>query len=364
MKKILVAPLDWGLGHATRCIPIIRELLKRNCEVYLAGSGDSMKLLREEFPSLPYSLLPGYDPVYPDNGSMVWKMVLQVPKFIKVIKEEHRCIEEVIERNGIDILISDNRYGCWSAKIPSVFITHQTNIRMPNGLKWLSPVMRTFNSHLMRNFTVCWIPDVPGENSIAGDLILVDDPSLPIKYIGLLSRFGKKEGTQTGKYDVLCIFSGPEPQRSNLEKIVSKEVAESGLRYLIVRGIIDDVKHSRPAGSNQVDYLDSDNLQQVIEQSSCIISRSGYSTLMDLATLGKKAIFIPTPGQTEQEYLADRLMKAGIAYSTTQATFNLKMALQKSKGFRGFQLMDTRDLLKEAVNEILDSPAVLINKKN
>ncbi|MBA4053459.1 MAG: glycosyltransferase [Marivirga sp.] len=355
MKKVLVAPLDWGLGHATRCIPIIRELLKRNCDVYLAGSGDSLKLLLEEFPLLPSFSLPGYNPVYPTHGSMVWKMMLQLPKFSTVIKEEHRQIGQVVANNGIDILISDNRYGCWSRKIPTVFITHQTNIRLPNKFKWLTGMVRAINVKLIKRFSICWIPDVSGTQSLAGEMIFLNNSSIPVKHIGHLSRFVKENIKGIEKYDVTCVFSGPEPQRSALEKILREQLTGSGLRYLIVRGIIPDGKDSANSVANQIDFLNTEDLQTVLEQSSFVIARSGYSTLMDLARLGKKAIFIPTPGQTEQEYLADRLMKMGIAYSMTQDTFDLRRALEESKAFSGFQVKENDELLRDAMDEILDS---------
>jgi uncharacterized protein (TIGR00661 family) len=344
--------LDWGLGHATRCIPIIRELLSRNCDVFVAGSGDSLKLLNLEFPFLPSFVLPSYNPVYPSNGSMIWAMLLQVPKFSSVIRKEHRCIEELIERHGINILISDNRYGCWSKEIPAVFTTHQTNIQMPKKLKWLEGVVHTITMKLMSRFSVCWIPDIPGEKSMAGDMASSASLSIPVKHIGLLSRFTADQPKRNDTYDISCILSGPEPQRTVLEKIVQEQLVGSGLRYIIVRGVL-----SQDDGSNKqverVAFMNSEKLQAVIEQSTCVIARSGYSTIMDLARLGKKVIFIPTPGQTEQEYLADRMMKMRIAYYMKQNAFDLKIALEESKTFSGFPLMNTGELLTKAIDDIL-----------
>src|SRR5687767_2527158 len=138
MKNVLITPLDWGLGHATRCIPIIRELLNRGCRVFIGGSGASLLLLRSEFPSLTFFSLPGYHPVYSSNTNMVWTMAKQIPKFMRTIRQEHSEVEKFIERNNIDLVISDNRYGCWSKKISSVFITHQLNILMPSQIRWMT----------------------------------------------------------------------------------------------------------------------------------------------------------------------------------------------------------------------------------
>ena len=137
-RRILVAPLDWGLGHATRCIPIINALLKRNAEVIIAGSGSSAGLLKAEFPNLKHYSLPGYNPRYATNGNMVWAMAKQLPQFIKTIRQEYTAINELVQKEKIDVLISDNRYGCYSAQAKSIFISHQLNILMPVRFKWMN----------------------------------------------------------------------------------------------------------------------------------------------------------------------------------------------------------------------------------
>jgi uncharacterized protein (TIGR00661 family) len=354
MKKVLIAPLDWGLGHATRCIPIIRELLDRNCEVCIAGSGDALMLLKNEFPFLAFFSLPAYDPIYPSSGAMVWKMAAQLPKFASVIRREHRQVEHLIIENKIDVLISDNRYGCWSSRIPSVFITHQNKIIMPSAFNWLAGIVKRWNATLIERFSMCWIPDVPGKDNLTGDLSLVRTgiASSRVKCIGNLSRFTLAHVREI-KYDVVCVFSGPEPQRSMLEEIVLRQVRASGLRYFVVGGIISRKAYVKAPTAEYTDFLNSKDLQSVIEQSSCVIARSGYSTIMDLVRLGKKAIFIPTPGQTEQEYLAARLMKMRIAYAMNQDDFDLKKAWDESKTYTGFHAVDQGELLTGALDEIL-----------
>jgi len=354
MKKVLIAPLDWGLGHATRCIPIIEELLKRNCDVCVAGSGDSLVLLKNEFPFLTFFTLPPYDPVYPSSGSMVWKMLRQLPKFVSVIKKEHSTIEHLILENKINLVISDNRYGCWSARIPTVFITHQRNILMPKGFGWLAGLVRLVSEKMIKRFSFCWIPDLPDGHSLAGKLMSFrkKGESKRVKYIGHLSRF-RATRAQVVKYDVACIFSGPEPQRSILEKIVVEQVQRSGLKYFVVRGLLSSANSMSPK-ANHVDFLNSEGLQSVIEQSTYIIARSGYSTVMDLSKLGKKVIFIPTPGQTEQEYLAERLMKMKIAFAMPQHKFDLETAWEESKSYTGFHSIPKHArLLEEALDQIL-----------
>lgn len=334
MKRILVTPLDWGLGHATRCIPIIRELLKRKCVVCIAGNGDSLSLLKNEFPQLAFFVLPGYQPVYPSGRSMVWRMLTQIPKFVKIIKGEHLQVESIIEKNKIELIISDNRYGCWSAKIPSVLITHQLNILMPKGYGGLAGTIGVINRKLINKFSRCWIPDYADPKmSLSGELSSYNKDLLGnVVHIGPLSRFNSP-ADHVYKYDVVCILSGPEPQRSIFENKVIGQLRTSGLRYFVARGIFSQEHSDFP---NEVLFLNSEALQNVITQSSLVIARSGYSTIMDLAALGKKGIVVPTPGQTEQEYLAYRWNKRAVLYSMAQDNFNLNIALKESNRYTGF----------------------------
>jgi uncharacterized protein (TIGR00661 family) len=351
MKNILITPLDWGLGHATRCIPIIRELLKRDCKVFIGGSGPSLILLRDEFPSLAFFSLPGYHPVYPSGKNMGGAMAKQLPKFIRTIRAEHNEVQKLIDTHKIDFVISDNRYGCWSKKIPSVFITHQLNILMPPSLRWMSYFVGVVNKRLLKKFSACWIPDFPDEeNGLSGLLGHSEESWHNIKYIGPLSRFSSEGGVGI-KYDLTCILSGPEPQRTMLEKSIKEQVKNLSLRFLMIRGI----PSARGKTEDEVDFLNSEALQTVILQSSIIIARSGYSMVMDLATLGKKAIFIPTPGQTEQEYLASRWQKKGVAYSMPQDAIDLQYALRRSENYAGFQKVSNEgnELLASALNFFL-----------
>jgi uncharacterized protein (TIGR00661 family) len=349
-KKVLVAPLDWGLGHATRCIAVINELLNYPWEVLLAGSGDSLELLKKEFPSLKYYTLPGYNPRYPVTGSMIRKMALQLPSFISIIRQEHKIMNDIVLRNNIDIVISDNRYGCWSSKAISIFITHQSNILMPQRFGWLARIVRLLNERALQKFTQCWIPDYP-EGKMAGKLISFGkiNPAIRVVYVGSLSRFKRSQCVEK-KYDVVAVCSGPEPQRTLLENLVTEQLKHSHLSYLIVRGVDSKTEDVNP---NIVNFLTSEHLQTLLQSADIIVARSGYSTIMDLSALGKKAIFIPTPGQTEQEYLAKKLKSDGVAFYMDQKYFDLKVALEQSKSYSGFNILAENTLLKKAVEELL-----------
>ncbi|HYG20052.1 MAG TPA: glycosyltransferase [Ohtaekwangia sp.] len=356
MKRVLVAPLDWGLGHATRCIPVIRALLERHCEVYIASAGNAIALLRHEFPTLHFFELPAYNPRYPRTGAMAFKMIVQIPKFWDTIRREHQVLESIVRQHQIALVISDNRYGCWSDAVPSIFITHQSNILMPKRFGVFAGLVRRANEKMTRKFSVCWIPDLPGEHSLAGALAALakNRKVLRHRYVGLLSRFKRGSGTTT-RYDLLCIFSGPEPQRTLLENIVVRQMQQTKLRVVIVRGL--------PAGQNHppletvaevVEFATTDQLQLLIDASSVVLARSGFSTVMDLAQLGKKAIFIPTPGQTEQEYLAERLSRLTLALCVKQENFDLKKAWESSKTCPGFgDWHQQEDMLTEAIDEAL-----------
>lgn len=355
MKRVLVAPLDWGLGHATRCIPIIRRLIELECEVLIAGSGDSLLLLKAEFPLLQTYNLPAYNPVYPHNGSMVLMMVMQLPKFALTIRREHKAITKIVHREIIDVIISDNRYGCWSAEIPSVFITHQSNVLMPKRFGWLQGIVRKVNLYFMKKFSRCWVPDFSGPGNLAGELITFGKihTSLKIDYIGPLSRF-KPSGVVKKMYDAVAIFSGPEPQRTMLENTLMPQLKISGLKYFVVRGLLSSKEGT--VNNNVADFLRADDLLQIIESSEVVIARSGYSTVMDMAALGKKAIFIPTPGQTEQEYLAQQLMDKGIAFYMKQDRLDLTIAMEEAKKYSGFRASHGENhALETAMNKILKS---------
>jgi uncharacterized protein (TIGR00661 family) len=344
MKRVLVAPLDWGLGHATRCIPIIRFLLQSGCEVILGGSGASLALLKAEFPELKTEELPGYKPTYPAFGSMMVNLALQAPRFLRTVLKENSATEKLVGKHGINLVISDNRYGCYSRKVPSVFITHQLNLIAPAGWGWLAASANYITHNFIRRFSACWVPDLPG-SVLSGKLSRTSNQL--IKFIGPLSRL--RACPQTHAYDLLAVISGPEPQRTLFEQAVTREIIKSGKKALLVRGIMGTARNTIADGVEAVDHLNSDRLSEAMAASKMVLSRSGYSTIMDLARLGKKAIFVPTPGQTEQEYLAHRFKELQVAYCVEQKSFNLDEALHEAEKYTGFQnYFNHDDRLKQA----------------
>lgn len=349
-KSVIVAPLDWGLGHATRCVPVIRELVRRGCSVSIATSGSALVLLRSEFPSLQSFELPSYRVKYSIRLPFMANVLRQLPKFLKAIRDERSAIQKIVEDNNIDIIMSDNRYGCRSEKIPSIFICHQIHIIMPLWLKWLQPIVNYFNHRWIKKFDSNWIPDFK-EEGLAGRL---SHPGLfNSRYVGVLSRFNPEKKSGAG-FELAVILSGPEPQRTTLENLVIDQLRHLTVKTIIVRGLPDATTLPALPNIAIVNHLSSEKLQSVIANSSVILARSGYSTIMDLSCFGKSAIFIPTPGQTEQEYLGRVLMEKGIAFCQKQEQFNLGRALVEVQSYKGLACEGgPNKMLAEAIQELL-----------
>ena len=328
-KRILVAPLDWGIGHSTRCIPVIKALISNNYEVILSADSRPLHLLSTEFPKLEMIRFEGYNIKYSKYLPMILSMILQIPKILWNIKKENATLEDIIKEYTIDGVISDNRFGLYSKKVPCVFITHQLEIQTPS----FNESIRNFNYKYINKFDACWVMDDEKIN-LAGNLSKPKFLPNNTHYIGIQSRFEKQEIKK--KYDFLAIVSGPEPQRTILEKGLIKALKNRNEKSLIVLGK-PELNTSNQIGSLTIkSHLDAKDLNTAISQSELIICRSGYSTVMDLAKLGKKAIFIPTPGQTEQEYIAHNFKDLGICYTQKQSDFNFEIAIEESKNYTGF----------------------------
>ncbi|MBN8673889.1 MAG: glycosyl transferase family 28 [Chitinophagales bacterium] len=356
--RILVAPLDWGLGHATRCIPIIRELLALDCGVWLAGEAAQEVLLREEFPGLPFLQLEGYRARYAASAAgLLWQMLLQAPRFLQIIKNEHAWLKKMVAEYHFDAVISDNRFGLYHKKIPTVFITHQLAIKSPLG-KWSERLIQKRNYSYINRFAECWIPDEE-KNGLAGILSHPGTmPGIPAKYIGSLSRFNYyvEENKENNKH-LLFILSGPEPQRSLLEDKIVHEIAHYNGTATIVRGLPSE-KSLLPS-TNMIrfyNHLPAEELEKEINKAAYVISRSGYSTIMDMAALQKKTILIPTPGQTEQEYLAEYLTEKKMALCISQKNFSLLPAIAKATSFSYQPFpVNTSDALKKTISSFIQS---------
>jgi len=354
MKKVLLCPLDWGIGHATRCVPIIQKLHEAGLEVIIAADNRPYDFLRKEFPGLQILRFPGKKVSYPKGSGMVRKMILSGPAFLMSFRKEHRKLVEIVEKTGADIVISDNRYGCWHPVKPSVFITHQLEIQVPSSLGLLQLLLRNVIHSYIRHYRECWVPDFELHRGIAGNLSHPASMLPNIYYIGILSRFSSKiqeiEDADIPVYHLMGMLSGPESQRTILEEKIVSQLRKLNLQAVIVRGVTEsDESYVIDGHIHVFSHLETSVMQQFMKKSAMIVARSGYSTIMDVVTLGKPAIFIPTPGQTEQEYLARYLMDKKIFFSMPQKSFDLIYALELSKNFPGMVIRNDYKELSERI---------------
>ena len=370
-SRVLVAPLNWGLGHATRCVPIIRGLLAEGHKVVIAADGYPLKFLRQEFPHLEWVEFEGLKVRYADGQSQVGAMLRQLPSFLRGIWREHKELKRIVEAYDIDMVVSDNRFGLWCRDAYSVYVTHQLMVKMPRGLKWMEWAVWRLHRWFIKHYDECWVPDVEGEDNLSGDLSHKYPLLNNTRFIGVLSRFSAEKVEWEAvrveaealdlkeRYDVVAVLSGPEPHRTNLERQITDyrlQIADSSQRstvnsqlaltpsgqalvplkqgdnkivdvqfsflilspkaqrpsvphfsLLIVQGLPEDdlrlAEHKD--GVDYIPHLPTGLLQWYMQEAKEIVCRSGYSSIMDLCTIGRKAHLIPTPGQTEQIYLAE-----------------------------------------------------------
>jgi len=316
-KKVLVAVLNWGLGHATRCIPIIRHLQSQNTNVFLASD---------------------------------FNFAFLFPKMFAAISKEKKVIEKLVREHQIDLIISDNRFGCRHDSTYNIFMTHQLNIPIPMPI--VKQIGNWYNHQQIKKFNECWIPDFEGQPNLAGKLSHRHNIK-NTKYIGALSRMQPQQ--KEIKRKAIVILSGPEPQRTYLEEKIIQQAKALPFQFLIVKGQTEQQEDFFIEKNIEViSFLTSKDLEKAIAESELVISRSGYTTLMDLIFLGKKAILIPTPGQTEQEYLANHFHQQKIFFSQNQKELNLKNAFSAVRNFKNFEKDDfAKNNFKQFVNELL-----------
>ena len=331
--RVLVAPLDWGLGHATRCIPIIFKLVEQNCEVIIAAEGAGKILLQKEFPGLTFIDLKGYRVFYSRNKFwMPAKLLFQFPKLIYRIYAERRWLKKTVDDYKIDAVVSDNRLGLSHKNIPCAYITHQLLIK--TGNRFTERIAQKIHYRFINKYSVCWVPDAAGKINLAGELshpaVL---PNVPVKYLGPLSRFEKRD--LAFKYDLCIILSGPEPQRTIFEEIIQSGLKDFDGNAVLIRGLPGEsvvTKHDNPA----LEIKNHLAAHRIKPGSSAIKNNHKplwlyYCNGSDRAE--KKAILVPTPGQTEQEYLAGYLQQQKLFFCAAQKGFLLQDILKKAAVF-------------------------------
>jgi uncharacterized protein (TIGR00661 family) len=333
IHRVLIAPLDWGLGHATRCIPIIRSFQHLQKEVLIAADGPIATLLHEEFPDIRIIPLPGYQIQYAKTSAgLFWKLLLQIPKTLRSIRNENEWLQHIIQEEKIDLVVSDNRYGLYSSQIPCVFMTHQLTIKVPN--KFLEQLLQKINYHFINRFSCCWVPDAEGEKNVAGILSHPKTlPNIPVNYMGIITRMTPTLNAIDG-YQYCFLLSGPEPQRTLLENQIVSILPQLSGSIIIVRGLPGNSNSiTVPENIKVLNHVSTDQLAGILSSSELIICRSGYTSVMEIIGLHKKALLIPTPGQTEQLYLADKLQEDHRFSKAEQTGLNLLQAIKAAKEF-------------------------------
>jgi len=358
-KTILIAPLDWGLGHAARCVPIVSALQSYRIQVMIAADSAVKTMLKQEFPDVQFIHLPGYKITYSKNKKWFhFNLLLQFPRIITRIIQEHFWLKKVVKRYAIDAVISDNRFGLYHAAIPSVYITHQ--LRIKTGNFYSENIAAKIHGWFIKKYSQCWVPDFAGAVNIAG--ALSHPATLPqhVKYIGCLSRFKKAVTTQKD-IDLLIILSGPEPQRTIFENMLLQQLPGYEGNVFFVRGLPGEegpaLQHLEASNKKVVFYnhLTARALNKAMDAAHLVLSRSGYTTIMDLLKIQQKAVLVPTPGQAEQEYLASFLSQQQIFCTASQEGFLLKDVIGRANNF-AFKFPDNdMDLYKTIIHQFVET---------
>ena len=314
--KILIAPLNWGLGHATRCIPLIRQYIAQGDDVVLGGDGESIMLLRRTFPNLRFLDLPSLNLCYAHNTQQRGFYIRALLTLIRFTIADHYYLRQRLAIEHFDLVISDNRFGFFSRATRCVYITHQLYVRLPKRLVCFEPIARALHACIYKRYHEVWVPDYADHNNnLAGKLAHGYRFDRKAKYIGPLSRFTTSiahlsDSRSDIQYPVIAILSGLEPHRTLFEQELIKRFRDSRVPVLIIRGKVSGPMTTTHIGAvTMVPYMHDNQLLPLMQQAQKIIVRSGYSTIMDLSVLNllAKAEFHPTPGQSEQEYLAYKL---------------------------------------------------------
>ena len=382
--KILVAPLDWGLGHATRCVPIVKEFLRQGAEVELAVVKSNAGFFREVFPELRQRVAPGYNVVYPKYGfNMALWLLKNSAHLNAVMRYEKRYAEEMVERHGYDVLFSDNRFAFFSKKAYSVYMTHQRRIAFPPALAAFEGVGIRWHRARMKNFDEVWVPDVETAPGYAGALSHL--PALrgerisfgvggapAVRFVGPLSRFdapcsgaSRVAGSlNAGKYRVVAVISGVEPARTQFENRLRDILRDVPGEHLMILGKPQAPRRHWTEGNIEfVTHLPTGDFARAVRDADWVISRGGYSTVMDMAYLGAKCIFVPTPGQYEQVVLARDLATAGYAVNIPANRLSVESLLDAFKGNVVLPRPQQAGVLENAVKDLFSRVGDKISRR-
>jgi len=359
IRNILICPLEWGLGHAGRMIPLARRLQARNYNVITGAGKDHQALFRKEVPGLTYIDFPGFRPGYSRYLPQYICLLMKTPVLFYHIVAEHVKLKRIIRDFKIDLVISDNRFGLWSRRVKSVYVTHLPVIPLPDNLRFLEWTGILFHRFFIKKYSLCFIPDLPGDHNLSGRLTHQVKLEANTRFIGILSRFSEMPIVDDKKFRFphnTVIMSGPEPQRGILRKKLADILEHMELPTVILEGKpgTPDVT-SRSGNIISFNHLPSDEMRDIITGSTSIITRPGYTSVMELISLNCSAMLVPTPGQTEQEYLARYLSAKGWFSFVSQKRLDKSITLPTVKATWTSEIIDeSRELLEKALDELLN----------
>jgi predicted glycosyltransferase len=359
--NILICPLEWGLGHAARMIPLARKLREMNHNVIIGSGEEHLSLFRKELPGLLLINFPGFKPGYSRFLPQYLSLLFKTPLLLYHIFAEHYKLKKILAENSVDIIISDNRFGLWNTSVTSVYVSHMPLIPFPEPFKFLESIGVALHKKIIKKYSFCYIPDLPGDLNLSGRLshgIKLPDN---VRFIGILSRFinSDRQQNETPKKSehITVILSGPQPQREILRQKLIPLLKDIQTQTIIFEG--------KPYKSGDIvrygnisfySHLPAPKMKEIIESSRNIIARSGYTTIMEMVSLKCNALIIPTPGQTEQEYLAKYLSEKGWFSTITQGELKDRISFRPYKPIPHGEInSQSRILLEEALKELLEN---------
>ncbi len=355
--RVFYAVLNMGLGHATRSLPVIREFLRRGWEVVLGSNGRALEFLKREFPGIPFVVTPEYGIKYSKSNWLLPLLLWQIPRFLRGVRNENQFCAFVVKNYQPNLIVSDHCYGMYHPRVPSFFISHQIYFAMPRGFEMFSPLPSRFNLFFHRKYNKVIIPDYQSDEGglLSGKLSRLPVRQEPYTYVGLLSSIAQKNAP--ADIDFLVSISGPEPQRTLLEIRLREQIHSLPGKKLMVLGKSESVESFQDREVTIFSHVTRKEMGQLFNRAKFVISRPGYSTLMELAELGKPALLIPTPGQTEQQYLSSWVGKKGWYYSVSQKTFELSREWKIARQYAGlYKPNATGESVQKIFQEVFQIP--------
>lgn len=331
--KVFFAALDWGLGHTTRSVPVLRNILNHNHQLFIGCTQRQEIIYRQNLSVVRYIRLGSTEPVLSNSGSQTLAFLRYIPQFLRAIRKERRSLHKLHQIHNFNLVLSDNRYGIYIKGCKNILISHQLNLILPDRLKTTSWLVNRIIHRWINRFDTCIVPDYKSSLNLTSKLSQIFKGCKPeIIHTGPLSMMSSIIPQKTEIPEVLIILSGPEKQRSVFEQKIINQLDQNDFncRTLVIRGLPGS---SRDENDSFRNHAPSAQLKYLIQHVPYIICRSGYSTIMDLVTLNKTAYLVPTPGQSEQEYLARHLKTSGWFLSGQQKDFNLQLAVEQLRIF-------------------------------